>query len=181
MKTRLTILSLILFSFSVKAQYSVSCNAKIERSDLAVFINTSTANANISVKIGENLNSKYFSVGFTDIKSDADVIISDNSTESDLIIVKSRLSKADLSVVYGESIINPDIRNEMVESGTVDFLVYNESKTFNIESLILAFLPIINANLGYTHEVIPYWGTEGGPIVEEEEEEEEEVQVLQPK
>ena len=90
MKSFLTIFLSTIFAFSAKAQYSVSSNATLEASDLAVSINTSTANANISVLIGENLNNRDFSVGFTDTRPDADIIISDNALESDLIIVKSR-------------------------------------------------------------------------------------------
>ncbi len=176
MKISLIILLSIIFVFSAKTQYSVSPNATIEASDLAVSINTSTANANISILIGEYLNNRDFSIGFTEIRSESDIIILENSLESDLIIVKSRLGESDLSVVYGESMINPDLRIEIVESGTVDFLVFLESESFNIESLILGLLPIINASLGYKYEVIPYWGPEGGPIVQEEPEQ----QIVQP-
>jgi N-acetyl-anhydromuramyl-L-alanine amidase AmpD len=123
--------------------------------------------------IGENLNTRDFSIGFTDTKSDAHVIISDNSTESDLVIVKSRLSEANLSVIYGEKLINPSVRIEVMENGTVDFLVYNESESFDVESLILAFLPIINAQIGHSFDVIPYWGSEEEPVFEEEQEEQE--------
>jgi hypothetical protein len=84
--------------------------------------------------------------------------------------VKSRLSEADLSVIYGEKLMNPSVRIELIETGTVDFLVFNESASFDMESLILALLPIINAKLGYTFDDIPYWGPEGGPIVEDEPE-----------
>lgn len=175
MRMLFTLLLLTIFAFSATAQYSVSTNKSIEDADLAVSINTSTANANISVLIGENLNNKNFSVGFTDTKEQADIIITDNN-ESDLIIVKSRLSEADVSVIYGEKMINPDVRIEVVESGTVDFLIYNESASFDVESLILSLLPIINAQMGYTNEAIPYWGTEGGNIPEEDQEE----QVIEP-
>lgn len=176
MKLSFTFLLSFLFSFLASAQYTVCTNAPIGSANLAVSINTSTANANISVMIGENLNSRDFTIGFTDTKSDADVAISDNSSESDLIIVKSRLSDADLSVKYGEKLMNPSVRIEVIENGTVDFLVYNESESFDAESLILSLLPIINAYLGYSFEAIPYWGPEGGPEVEEEQA----AQVIEP-
>jgi len=176
MKLPLTILLSTLFAFAAIAQYSVCSNAPMEGADLAVSINTSTANANISVMIGENLNTRDFTLGFTDTKSDADIIISDNSLESDLVIVKSKLSEAGLSVIYGEKLINPSVRIEVMESGTVDFLVYNESESFDVESLVLALLPIINAHLGYTYDVIPYWGTEGGTVAKEKQKN----QVLEP-
>ncbi|MFT4534597.1 MAG: hypothetical protein ACJA1A_001440 [Saprospiraceae bacterium] len=176
MKLIFSILLSLVIVFSAKAQYSVSTNASIDVAHLAVSINTSTANATISVMIGENLNNRDFSIGFTEVKSDADIIITDNSRESDFIIVKSRLSEADLSVSYGEKLINPSVTIEIIENGTVNFLVFNESESFDAETLVLSLLPIINAQLNYVYDVIPYWGLEEVPVVEEEQE----VQVLEP-
>lgn len=158
---------LALVSTSAIGQYSVCTDVSMMGANLAVSINTSTANANISVMIGEDLNSRDFSIGFTNDVNEADIILRCD-VESDLKIVKSRLSEANLSVVYSEKRINPDVRIEVVENGTVDFLIYYGLETFDIESLILSMLPIINASIGYKYDAIPYWGPEGGPADEEE-------------
>ena len=84
MNRLLTILFIFFTVFSSKAQYAVCTNASVDLSHFAVSINTSTANANISVMIGENLNTRDFSIGLTDSPSNADVIILDNPIESDL-------------------------------------------------------------------------------------------------
>jgi hypothetical protein len=154
--------------FSSKAQYAVCTNASVDLSHFAVSINTSTANANISVMIGENLNTRDFSIGLTDSPSNADVIILDNPIESDLIIAKTRLGEANLSIKYGEKLINPSVRIELIEDGIVDFLIYNKSESFDIETLILSLLPIINSNLDNKYDFIPNWGPQGGNKVKEE-------------
>ena len=66
--------------------------------------------------------------------------------------------------------MNPSVRIEVVESGTVDFLIYYEAEEFDIESLILSLITIINAHMGYPYEAIPYYGPEGGPQTTEVEE-----------
>jgi hypothetical protein len=161
----------LITAFSVNAQYTVTTNGSLADADLAVCIKTSIANANLSVKIGENLYNRDISIGLTDNRAEADVILSDNVQASDLLMVKSRLSEADLSVSYGESTINPDIAIEMVSTGTVDYLVFNESASMDIESLIMALLPIINAHIGYKYDVIPSWGDgkENSAATEQEE------------
>lgn len=176
MRISIVFIVIIATTFSALSQYTVRTNAAIENAHLAASINTSTANANLTVMIGENLNSRNFSIGFTDLKSDADVVITDNASANDLIIVKSRLSEAGLSVKYGEKLINPSVKIELIENGTVDYLIYNESESFDIEALILALLPIINANIGYPYDVIPYWGPEGSPTPENQPEQ----QVFEP-
>lgn len=176
MKAIYTIILFSIITCTASAQYSVSTSAPLSKADLAVMINTSSPNTKLTVMIGDQLNTSDFSVGFTDNPADADVIITDDASKSDLAIVKARLSDANFTVKYGERIINPDVRILLVESGSVDILVYSDSENFDMEALILGLLPIINAQLDYVFDVIPYWGPEGGPPTQEQEEE----VVLQP-
>ena len=139
------LVTLFLFTTTAFTQYSVSTQGLPSTADLSVAINTSMANAKLKIMIGQNLSTSNFSIGFTDNPPDADVSIIDAKVETDLTMVKSRLSNADISVVYGEKIINPDIRIEVVENGEVDYLIYYETENFDVESVLIGLLPLINA------------------------------------
>ena len=170
MKNLFFLLLLFMYASNVVGQYAVFTQETSNDADLKVMINTSAANANITVMIGENLNNRDFSIGFTNKKEDADVIVAQQREGSNFSAVKSRLSDADVSVKYGERLINPSVRIELKDEGEVDFLVFYEGEEFDMEALIIALLPIINAQMGYVNEAIPYWGTGEGPPMEEQQE-----------
>ena len=158
MKAFIPFLAFFLFGFTAKSQYSVSTTGIPSTADLSVALGESIRGAKMKVKIGQDLTTSNFSIGFTNNPPDADVTIIDAKTETDLKIIKTRLSNSDISVQYGESIINPDIRINVIESGEVDYLIYYETEEFNVESVVMGLLPLINAELGYKYDMIPYYG-----------------------
>ena len=156
-------LAFIFIGFTLQSQYSISTTGIPSTADLSVAIGESIRGAKMKVMIGQDLNTSNFSIGFTNNPPDADVTIIDAKTETDLKIIKTRLSNSNISVQYGESIINPDVRINVIESGEVDYLIYYETEEFNVESVVMGLLPLINAELGYKYDMIPYYGPEGGP------------------
>ena len=167
MRNLLVVFLFVIFSFTARGQYTAYTGSIPSEADLKVMINTSAANANITVMIGEGLYTSDFSIGFTNNKEDADVIVAAYNEGSDFSAAKTRLSEADVSVKYGEKLINSSVRIELKDEGEVDFLVFYEDEEFDMEALIIALLPIINAQIGYVNESIPYWGSAEGPPVQE--------------
>ncbi|MDF1698989.1 MAG: hypothetical protein P1U56_24265 [Saprospiraceae bacterium] len=170
--TILLFLNLLFFTPQLDAQYIFTANATKHSADLKVCYNKPNVQPDISVLIAEEMVNETFSVGFTDSKEQADVIITNELDKSDISIVDTPAKDANLSIYFGDALSSPDVGIKVVENGTVDILVFNETMSLSPEKLISALLPIINASLDYKFEQIPIWG--------KEENETQEPQTLEP-
>jgi hypothetical protein len=131
------------------AQYTAKVTEGKSYADLDVKISDNVHSEDLGVEISYNVHSEDFTVGFTNSKSKADVIISDSYSADFEVNIKS--SYADIDIEASDNVHSEDIGIEIRKSGTVDYLVYSDIYSdidmLSTEILVCALLPIINLHL----------------------------------
>lgn len=128
---------------------------------------TRSSYADIDIRFVESEYLADFTVGFTNTKYNATVVIS-KSYNADLDVKITNSSYADLDVKITESSYS-DVDMMIKKSGYVDYLIYSESYLDKNE-IIIACLPIIKA-FAYdkiNEEKIPLFFNDCGKILEPE-------------
>ena len=126
---------------------------------------TDSYNADVDIRFVESEYQADFTVGFTNSKSDATVLISKNSYNADLDVRITDSYSADIDIRITDS-YNADVDIMIKKSGIVDYLIYSEEWPDKNE-LLIACLPIINA---YTDKIakvekLPFFFKDCGEII----------------
>ena len=145
MKKILTLIISMGLVSSLFAQYTAKVTEGKSYADLDVKISDNVYSEDLGVEISDNVYSEDFTIGFTNSKSKADVIISDSYSADFEVNIKS--SYADIDIEASDNVYSEDIGIEIRKSGTVDYLVYSDVDLLSTEILVCALLPIINLHL----------------------------------
>lgn len=110
--------------------------------------------SDISIKIGSDVYYPDFSVGISSNRYQADFIITENSYADFNVKAGSNVYYPDLSIKAGKNVYYPDISVKLVNSGTVDYVIYNEKDFINMADIISALLPVIHKHTDYQHDAL---------------------------
>lgn len=127
-------------------QYTAKVTDGKSYADLDVRISDDVYMEDLGVEIGYDIFMEDFTIGFTNSKSQATVIITDTYS-ADFEVNMTSSSYADLDIEASDDVYMEDIGIEIKKSGYVDYLVYSEIDLMSIEVLVCALLPIINSHL----------------------------------
>ena len=126
---------------------------------------TDSYNADVDIRFVESEYQADFTVGFTNSKSDATVLLSKNSYNADLDVRITDSYNADIDIRITDS-YNADVDIMIKKSGIVDYLIYSEEWPDKNE-LLIACLPIIKAHTDKIAKVekLPFFFKECGEII----------------
>jgi hypothetical protein len=145
LKKTFNVLIAALFCSNVNSQYTAKVTNGKSYVDLNVKISDDAFSADLGVEISYDVFSEDFTIGFTDTKTKADVIISDSYSADFEVNMKSNFP--DINIKASDDVFSEDIAIKIKKSGYVDYLVYNEMDLLCTETLVCALLPIINLHL----------------------------------